>query len=60
VRIFATALGGGILIDDTIIRGILAAAAVTALGRWKWWRPQRLSGAAAARPGDEVLARSGA
>jgi putative drug exporter of the RND superfamily len=40
-KIFATALGGGILIDATIIRGILAPAAVAILGRWNWWLPQR-------------------
>jgi RND superfamily putative drug exporter len=40
-KIFATALGGGILIDATIIRGILAPAAVAILGRWNWWLPHR-------------------
>ncbi|MEO6715420.1 MAG: MMPL family transporter [Mycobacteriales bacterium] len=38
-KIFATALGGGILIDATIIRAILAPAAVAILGRWNWWLP---------------------
>ena len=38
-KIFATALGGGILIDATIIRAILAPAAVALLGRWNWWLP---------------------
>jgi RND superfamily putative drug exporter len=38
-KIFATALGGGILIDATIIRGILAPAMVACLGRWNWWLP---------------------
>ena len=38
-KIFATALGGGILIDATIIRGILAPAAVAILGRWNLWLP---------------------
>src|SRR6185437_10989994 len=38
-KIFATALGGGILIDATIIRGILAPAVVALLGRWNWWLP---------------------
>jgi RND superfamily putative drug exporter len=38
-KIFATALGGGILIDATIIRGILAPAAVAILDRWNWWLP---------------------
>jgi RND superfamily putative drug exporter len=38
-KIFALALGGGILIDATIIRGVLAPAAVALFGRWNWWLP---------------------
>jgi RND superfamily putative drug exporter len=38
-KIFAAALGGGILIDATIIRGVLTPAAVALLGRWNWWLP---------------------
>jgi RND superfamily putative drug exporter len=47
VKIFATALGGGILLDATLIRGVLAPALVALLGRWNWWlpvRPARLLG----------------
>jgi RND superfamily putative drug exporter len=39
VKMFATALGGGILLDATIVRGVLAPAAVAILGRWNWWLP---------------------
>ena len=38
---FATVLGGGILIDATIVRGLLAPALVAILGRWSWWLPAR-------------------
>ena len=38
-KMFALALGGGILIDATIVRGVLAPAAVALLGRWNWWLP---------------------
>jgi putative drug exporter of the RND superfamily len=38
-KMFALALGGGILIDATLIRGILAPAVVALLGRWNWWLP---------------------
>jgi RND superfamily putative drug exporter len=38
-KMFALALGGGILIDATIIRGILAPAIVALFGRWNWWLP---------------------
>jgi putative drug exporter of the RND superfamily len=40
-KMFATALGGGILLDATLIRGVLAPAIVALLGRWNWWLPQR-------------------
>ena len=39
-KMFALALGGGILIDATIIRGILAPAVVALMGRWNWWLPE--------------------
>ena len=41
VKIFATALAAGILIDATIVRGILVPAVVAILGRWNWWLPRR-------------------
>jgi putative drug exporter of the RND superfamily len=40
-KMFATALGGGILLDATLIRGVLAPAMVSLLGRWNWWLPSR-------------------
>jgi putative drug exporter of the RND superfamily len=40
-KMFATALGGGILLDATLIRGVLAPAAVALHGRWNWWLPRR-------------------
>jgi RND superfamily putative drug exporter len=41
IKIFATALAAGILLDATIVRGVLAPAAVALLGRWNWWLPAR-------------------
>jgi RND superfamily putative drug exporter len=40
-KMFATALGGGIVLDATVIRGVLAPAVVALLGRWNWWMPRR-------------------
>ena len=37
----ATALAAGILIDATIVRGVLVPAVVAILGRWNWWLPHR-------------------
>ncbi len=35
----ATGLGVGILLDATIVRGLLVPALVALLGRWNWWMP---------------------
>ena len=50
VKILATALALGIVIDATVVRGVLAPALVAALGRANWWpggqaRPSAPSGA---------------
>jgi putative drug exporter of the RND superfamily len=55
-KIFATALGGGILIDATIIRGVLAPAAVALLGRWNWWLPHAPARILRVRPSREAAA----
>ena len=39
VKIFATGLAAGILVDATIVRGVLVPAVVAILGRWNWWLP---------------------
>jgi putative drug exporter of the RND superfamily len=39
-KIFATALAAGILLDATIVRGLLLPATVAILGRWNWWLPR--------------------
>ncbi|WP_249999265.1 MMPL family transporter [Actinoplanes sp. M2I2] len=40
VKMLATALALGIVIDATIVRGVLAPALVAALGRANWWSPR--------------------
>ena len=42
-KMFATALGGGILLGATLIRGVLAPAIVALLGRWNSWLPSRVA-----------------
>ncbi len=39
VKVFATGLGAGILIDATIIRALIVPAVVSLMGRWNWWLP---------------------
>ena len=41
LKVFATALAAGILLDATIFRGMLVPAAVAILGRWNLWLPPR-------------------
>ncbi|AGZ41513.1 MMPL family transporter [Actinoplanes friuliensis] len=41
VRMFATALAAGIIIDATVVRGVLTPALITLLGRSNWWFPSR-------------------
>ncbi|MEJ7784138.1 MAG: MMPL family transporter, partial [Solirubrobacteraceae bacterium] len=39
VKVLATGLAAGILIDATIIRGLLVPAVVSLFGKWNWWLP---------------------
>jgi RND superfamily putative drug exporter len=39
IKVFATALGIGILLDATIVRAVLVPALVSLFGRWNWWLP---------------------
>jgi RND superfamily putative drug exporter len=39
IKVFATGLGIGILLDATLVRALLLPALVALLGRWNWWLP---------------------
>ncbi len=39
IKVLATGLGAGILLDATIIRALLLPALVSLLGKWNWWFP---------------------
>ncbi len=39
IKMLATALGAGILLDAVIIRSLLLPALIGVLGRWNWWLP---------------------
>jgi RND superfamily putative drug exporter len=40
IKMFATALATGILVDATIIRALIVPAVVLLMGRWNWWLPR--------------------
>ena len=50
IKVFATALGAGILLDATVVRALLFPAAVALFGRWNWWLPGPLARIFPARP----------
>jgi RND superfamily putative drug exporter len=39
IKMFATALATGILVDATVIRALVVPAVVMLMGRWNWWLP---------------------
>jgi RND superfamily putative drug exporter len=39
IKMFATGLGLGVLLDATVIRALLLPAFVAVMGRWNWWLP---------------------
>jgi RND superfamily putative drug exporter len=41
LKMFATGLAAGILLDATVIRALLVPAVVSLFGRWNWWLPRR-------------------
>jgi RND superfamily putative drug exporter len=40
VKVLATGLGAGILLDAVVVRALLVPALVGVLGRWNWWLPR--------------------
>jgi putative drug exporter of the RND superfamily len=40
VKVFATGLAAGIMLDATVIRALLVPAVVSLFGRWNWWLPE--------------------
>jgi RND superfamily putative drug exporter len=39
IKVLATGLGVGILLDATIVRALLVPALMSLMGRWNWWLP---------------------
>jgi putative drug exporter of the RND superfamily len=39
LKMFATGLGAGILLDATIIRALIVPAVISLMGRYNWWLP---------------------
>jgi RND superfamily putative drug exporter len=39
LKMFATGLAAGILLDATLIRALIVPAVISLMGRWNWWMP---------------------
>jgi putative drug exporter of the RND superfamily len=39
LKMFATTLAIGILLDATVIRARIVRAVIAVIGRWNWWLP---------------------
>jgi RND superfamily putative drug exporter len=39
IKVLATGLGVGILLDATIVRALLVPALISLFGKWNWWIP---------------------
>jgi RND superfamily putative drug exporter len=55
VKVLATGLGVGILLDATIVRALLVPALVSLLGRWNWWLPRPVARVLRVPPGRPAL-----
>jgi putative drug exporter of the RND superfamily len=40
VKVLATGLAAGVLLDALVVRTLLVPATVSWLGRWNWWMPE--------------------
>jgi putative drug exporter of the RND superfamily len=49
VKVLATGLGAGILLDATVVRALLVPALVSLFGKWNWWFPRPVARALAVR-----------
>jgi RND superfamily putative drug exporter len=58
IKVLATGLGFGILLDATIVRALLLPALVSLLGRWNWWLPHPIAQVLRI-PGPGPLGRGG-
>jgi putative drug exporter of the RND superfamily len=59
VKVLATGLAAGILLDATVIRALLVPAVVSLFGKWNWWLPAGVARLLRVRPSPEPVAEAG-
>jgi putative drug exporter of the RND superfamily len=40
LKMFATGLAAGIILDATVVRALIVPAVISLMGRWNWWLPR--------------------
>jgi RND superfamily putative drug exporter len=60
VRLIATGLAVGMVLDVLIVRTLLVPALVAIMGRWNWWMPRRLARLLLVTPAARTPAAAGA
>ncbi|HZU78948.1 MAG TPA: MMPL family transporter [Acidimicrobiales bacterium] len=60
LKVLATGLGAGILLDATVVRALLVPALVSLFGRWNWWLPRPLASVLRVRREAPALAEANA
>ncbi len=58
VKILATGLAAGILLDATVIRALLVPAVISFMGKWNWWLPPGMAKLLRVRPSPEPATES--
>jgi RND superfamily putative drug exporter len=59
VKVLATGLAAGILLDATVIRAVLVPALVSLFGKWNWWLPAGVARVLRVNPSPEPLPEAG-
>jgi putative drug exporter of the RND superfamily len=59
VKVLATGLAAGILLDATVVRAVLVPALVSFFGRWNWWLPPGIARVLRVRPSPEPALEAG-
>ncbi len=52
LKVFATGLGAGILLDATVVRALLVPALLALFGKYNWWLPDPLRRVLRIRPSE--------
>lgn len=60
IKVIATGLGAGILLDATVIRALLLPALIILFGRWNWWMPRWAARSLGVRPAAVLPSRGSA